>query len=833
MELRDVVEVLAGLDDERRAITNGVQRALDALERAVLPPERFGLTTARIEALRERVQHGMPEAAALSEIGDVVRERLVDDMRLEGERLALLSVDRADHDLLRSTLDRFTSRVGGSLDSARVVQEQIGALRALLARRRDVDQALGRLRRQIEPDDVTDELLDLAMSARHAAGREPLGARAFLLEAESHAAASGLLAGVASNTRALREALRLGRDADAIASDLCRRAEDAATRLAADRDEARRLLALSEREKDRRQEISHGMFQAVTKATEVLERLDRFERLPATQRLADGALGSLKAACLEHGIVSVLVGLRELRVDRADFDAALSQVSQALGDLLELLQDRPETASVVPAWDDIAAVDARAQESEWESACREALGVRRDAQGLLAVAPETLSLLVSADSLEPLRTRLFQRIESKMTEVLRATERLERLDRTLSDLCDEGGDLAARAVACKATLTRFIGEALHVMGECHARFRERLSDPDAGFAQIQARVEPFVRVEDAAPAMRATAIQEALAEIRACFAELETRLPGGGGDAEQTRAADAHLREESAALSARLAASLASLHRLRELLLPPLPAMVDDAIALAARLRDAARPGVSRDHLGEALESLLHERLYLEALDMSALCQARPGQAIASERNRRLLAIVGASLTLGYELLSVLVREHEAASGAEREGHAAWMEELAEHLASEMSLHARLLDLFLTELPDNASRLRAHEVALGSHLRFLAALEGTAAEAELLARRGKELFAALEGPLGTLGAHLLDALVPQAAASAADWRVTSQVESLIDLHDSLLARLRDAPLRTDVAASVAVSRDRATALRDEIVERADAEPGASNPLFGG
>ena len=93
MELRDVVEILAGLDDERRAITNAVHRALDALERAVLPSGRFGVQPARIDALRERVQHGLPEAPILQEIGDQIRERLVDDARLEGERIAALAKD--------------------------------------------------------------------------------------------------------------------------------------------------------------------------------------------------------------------------------------------------------------------------------------------------------------------------------------------------------------------------------------------------------------------------------------------------------------------------------------------------------------------------------------------------------------------------------------------------------------------------------------------------------------------------------------------------------------------------------------------------------------------
>lgn len=833
MELRDVVEVLAGLDDERRAITNSVQRALDALERAVLPAERFGIVPARIDALRERIQHGHSESALLQEMGDQVRERLVEDAKLEGEKLALLAID--DRGMARTKVERLASRLGGALDHARRAHEQVGAVRALLARRRDVDASLARLHQRLSSDEITQELLALTLQARQLGERsDPLGARQFLLDAENAASASGLLAGVASNARALREALRVGRAPEAIAEDLRQRTAEAAARLWADREEARRQLAQVEREAERRQEISHGMFQAVTKATEVLERLDRFERLPASQRLADGALGPLKAACLEHGIISVLVGLHEVRVERGDLDSALSQLSQALGDLLGLLRDRrEETDMVVPAWDDIAAVEARTQETEWESACREAMGVRRDAQGLLAVSPETLGMLVSADSLTPFRDRLFQRVEAKMGEVLRATERLEALDRVLSDLCDEGGELAEQSLKCKAALTSFIGEALHVMGECHARFRERLHAPETGFGQVEARVAAFQIVEEAGvddQRTRMTLVGTALAELRTLFAELEMRLPGGGASAADTRKADERLKAQATSLQHGLAASLASLTKLRELLLPPLPTLVEEAIGLAERLRaGSADTGLSRDRLGEALESLLHERLYHEALDLETAEESRSVALLVSERNRRLLAIVGASLNLAFRLLGALAREHDALPEPERPAHLDWMDELVHHVRGEMALFARLFDRVLMELPDNATRRERHGIALDAYATFLAEISRTEAGAALT-QRHEDLLEAFELPLAQVGGTLLATMRPDEA----DWRATSQLESVIELQEMILHRLREVGLQPGAIAILEATRARAIAMREEILARAEGEPAegrAGNSLF--
>lgn len=820
MELRDVVEVLAGLDDERRAITNSVHRALDALERSVLPAERFGVAPARIEALRDRIQHGLPEGGILQEIGDQIRERLVDDARLEGERIALLAVD--DREAVRSRLERFAERLGGGLDHARRASEQVGSIRALLARRRDVDASLGRVRERLPSDEITSELLSVALQARLTAERAaPLGARQFLLSAEEAASHDGQIAALASNARALREALRLARDPRPVAEDLARRAAEIARRLWSEREEARRQGAMIEREAERRQEISHGMFQAVTKATEVLERLDRFERLPPAQQLADGALGPLKGACLEHGILSVLVGLREVRVDRSDLDAAIAHFSQALGDLLGLLEDRREDADrVVPAWDDIAAVEARIQETEWEAACREAMGVRRDAAGLLAVAPETLGVLVSADSLDPFRDRLFQRVESKMADILRATERLEALDRALSDLCDEGGEIAEHALQCKAALTRFIGEALHVMGECHARFRERLHSPETGFAQVEARVAPFQRIEDAvgqSQQARMAQVAAAVAELRAIFAELEMRLPGGGASASETREADESLKARAAASQERLAASLASLARMRELLLPPLPQVVLDAVQLASRLGTAeAGAEPSRDRLGEALESLLHERLYHQALELDHAGDSRPLLLLSAERDRRLLSIVGASLTLSFRLLATLAREHEDMEAAERDAHLQWMDEIVEHVRDEMALHALLLDRVLLDMPDNASRAEIHGVALDAYASFLERAGGTSAARALEARHAG-FRRGFEAPLARLG----DAIIERVAAQEPDWRATSQVEGLIELQETLLARLRDAGISDETCAELEARRARAAALRDDILARAD------------
>ncbi len=821
MELRDVIELLAGLDDERRAITNGLHRALDALERAVLPEDRFGVTPAMIGALHQAVQQGDSADAALSEIAGQIRARTLEEARQDGARLALLSP--GDTSAVASALARLADRVGGAHDSARIAHEQAGSLRALLARRKDVASAMRRLSETLAADEITAELLETALAARLSDDRiGPLAARDFVAAAERRAAESTDIAGLASACRALDEAIATGGDADAAGADVAGLATEAVRSLWRAHEDARRRLASVERETLSRQEIARGAFQAISKASEVLEKVDALERLPSSERLVSGALFPLQAACLEQGILSVLSGLQAVRVERSELDAALSKLSAELGALFSLLEDPKASARLVPAWDDIATVDARTQESEWEAACRDALSVRRDAQGMLSVAPEALAVMASADSLGPLGERLFRRVEAKMREVQAATERLEALDLALSELCHEGGPVGQRASACKAALTHFLGHALHVMGECHGRFEALLQGETTGFPLVEARVAPFHHYRESAGAdegVLLAAMDRTLRDLRVHFAAIEAGAMTPGADATQARAADAAVREQAASLQRDAAASLAGLARVRELVLPPLSPPVREALERARALRESAANEPSRDALGESLEALLGDRLRLASVPLPADAECRPLQGLRAERDRRLLAVLGASLTLGYRLLGTLVEEHEALEPAAREAHFEWIDELAAHVQAEMELHATLLDEHLTDLPNNAARLEHHAVALNAHAEFLQRLQGTEAGMSLVHRHGPSFFERLEAPLGQIGRTLVNGL----RVNEADWRITGNLESVMELLDLVLDRVPAAQLRSDVAEAIRTTRRRAEELRDAISERADSE----------
>src|SRR5436190_5727656 len=162
------------------------------------------------------------------------------------------------------------------------------------------------------------------------------------------------------------------------------------------------------------------MSQMRRKATLVLGQVLRFERLPVEEQARFGALGALKGACLEHGIISMMIGLRDLRIDRVALDRSLSELSSALGVLLNAVEHRPDIAdALAPAWDDLHAVDSRTSEAEWQSSLWEVVGLRQDRHGTLSVDPKVLEVLVLADSLEPWSRTLLERIQAKTDDVVR------------------------------------------------------------------------------------------------------------------------------------------------------------------------------------------------------------------------------------------------------------------------------------------------------------------------------------------------------------------------------------------------------------------------------
>lgn len=834
VELRDVVETLVGLDDERRALTSEVQRALDALERSLLPPERFGIEARKLVTLRERIGMGSQEASALDSLGASLRDRLVEDARIESETLVRLTSSGRSPDNRLGTLP---ARWGSLLDRGRAAWESLGALGALLQRRTDVEARLAKLRKSLGRDELAAELLELVLAARVSVGPEGTQASRLLLEeAESDAARDGSLAALAANLRAVRDAISAGRHAQPAAADLVRHSVDLGLGLSHERDELRRELATLSREVERRQEMSHALFQAVTKASEVLEAASRLESLSAGRLLADGALGPLKAACIEHGIITVLLGLREVELDRRDLDQATSDLSAALGELLSRLEDRPDlVARLVPAWDDLAAVDSRTSPAELEAACWEATGLRKDARGVMSVAPDQLALLAAADRLDPWVTRIFQRIDSRTAEVHRATERLEALDATVASIAEAGSanpgvrDLAERAVSVRAALARFVGEALHVLDACSSAVRHRLTAEATGFEQIHRRTAPFAHLEEAHDENgRHAALQQTLSEVRELFTQLEAHALGEGTvRSAEWRQEEDRVRTASRAAQERLAGILTRLRRLSALLLPPQSAMVEGALALAVALQRGEEPP-PRDRLGEALEALHGEKLFLRLLDLPPGDEVRPLARLASERSARRLAVLEASLVLLFMLLGDLGDELEGLAGEAREAHLAWIRELVDHAHAEAEEHAQVLDEILFELEDNASRLARWSAAFDAYHRWAS----RCADAEVGMELSPAVFERFEQAFSRLGRRTLDGV----RAEHADWRVSSSLESLMELHGLALSRLEGVSTLTDLRGSLGALRARAEELRDRILalaeKSADGRPSPGHLIFG-
>lgn len=831
MQLRDVVGTLVGLEDQRRALAVEAARSLADLEGVVAGDGRLSAVTERIASLRDDMSLGLDESSSLGEVSSALSRAVMTALRGACAETLASSADASSADA-DTSLDALEQSIEPCLARALSAAEWLGRLRQILARRAEVESHVRGTKGPLGADPETSELVDITLSARRisaeAGNSDPVSSLDVLAGAEQAAAADGPLAAIASNARALRAAIGSGRDASGPASDLIRRIVGSALRIARDRDEQRRRMAALEHEIESRRSVAQGLSQMRRKATLVLGQVVRFERLPEAEQLQSGALGALKAACLEHGIISMMLGLRDLRIDRAALDRSLSELSSALGVLLNAVENRPDVADALsPAWDDLHSVDSRTSEPEWQASLWEVVGLRKDGHGTLSVDPDVLKTLVLADSLEPWRATLLQRIQARTDEVIRATQRLETIDELLTSLVGEGGAPAVAALAVKGAVARFVGESLHVMSDCHERVRDILLRPDTGLAVIGDRLAPFRHVEemdaDATTEARRAAVASTLTELREGF----TRTGSDGAAGDGTTAAsspDAGSRtDELLAVHRRLAATLARARRLRELALPPLPQTVQDAIKIAKTLREKGRDALPpselglRDRFGEALEALHHERELHRLLDLPTGGDLPALRSLAGERAERLLELSGASITLLFELLTVLGVSYETIGEADRPDHLAWIEELLSHGARDVEAHLILLDERLLDLPSNVERLERHAVVFDAYHGWARSLGESELAMELATRHGERLFARFEDPLARLGATILDGT----RTDAADWQSSGALESVIELLSALLARLATRPTFTDMSSRVAALKDRASVLRDDVVERAE------------
>lgn len=826
MELRDVVETLVSLDDDLRAITNEVNRALDGLERAVMPPDRFGVSRADLEALRERLVMGVQESAALQSIVTAIRGKLVGLAQAHADRVAAATpTHRAE------ASEALAQDLGSAIDLARSAFENVGRLKHLMARRADSEAALARARRNVEHDEETQELLGLALSARQAAAeRSSQDARRFLVDADAAAAQDGTLAGIAANVRALRDALRTAQDAGQVGGDLVRRVVDASLKLAQEREELKRRLAQLAHEAERRQEITHGLFQAVTKASEVLELAAQLSaRLEVEGALPDGALGPLRAACLEHGIVSLLLDLRGARIEREALERSASETSAALGAVLtRLADDSHQVERIGRAWDVLAEVDATAVEQGWEAAFCTVLGVEVEGGGVLRIPRERLERLSAADSLEPWSASILEQLETSARKIARTLRRLDSVDAALESLAAGEGPAVEPAGAARARLAEFRAEARRATETYWTELGRRLLASEAGLARVTKDLRAFRHVQDlapgAAPSERRAAVAATLEEVRATFTELESgALPGDDGEGIDWRKQEEDARNRTIGAQRSLAVALSRAKRLRELVLPPPPEPVPAAIGLAAQLRAGDMPPgleqpLLRDRIGEALESLHLEKHYLEHLALPPGSEVKALASLSRERSRRLLDLHGASLSLLFRLLEVLGVEYETLPRDERPGHLSWIEELLAHGREEMGRAVHRLEECLFDLDDNSERLGRWTSAFDAYRSWAQGLADTEAGHEIVTRRGLAVFEGFEAPLGRLGDDTLRHL----DVETPDWRQTSALESLMELLASIATHLEGQPTASDLRGAVEAVRARAAELRDRLLAAATA-----------
>lgn len=829
MELRDAAEELASLEDQLRALTNETNRAFDGLERAVLPPERFGLDAAELRRLREHVTHGLSVSAALEGVTVAVKDRVRADTRQEVEKLLLVAREGAE--TVPRRLDRLSERLGDAMERLRRAAEEIGRLRHLERRRAEAEDRRESIRRELGEDAAGLELVDVALRARRAASeRAALSPATFVDESDAAAEDDGWLAGLAATIRALREALTHGGPAEAVGRDATRRTVEVAVRLAREEGELRRRLASVARDVELRQEASRALFQAVTKASEVLERVGRLERLLKTGALAPESLTSLKAACLEHGAVAVLLSLRGVRVPAAKLESAIGRAAEALGEALTRAPAGAGAArGLAPAWEELARLEPRAIEEEWEVAAQESLGAVESADGSLSVSEESLTAMAAADDLEPWRRRLLDRLADRAGDVDSLAHRLEPVLATLARL--ESHPAAAEpARAARQAVETLLDAARDATARHHEALRDVLAtSQDGGFGELTRRAAPFAPLRnvdaDDAEALR-TARLEVLDGVRRLFSELEREAAGPGTDGSaEVREVEERARNETIGCQRSLAVVLARVRRLLRLLLPPLSPACRDALALAREVRERSalpreadgEPEAYRDRLGAALEALYGEKVYLEHLDLPRGADHGVLADLARRRDRRLLDLSAGELILLFHLLTVLAREHEAMSDADRPGHVSWIEELLGHARVEMERHAERLERSLLELDTNEQRAERHAAALDAYHRWAQAVAETELGMHLLAGDRRATFEALEAPLGRLGETIVEA----AGEAESSWRTTGTLESLIELLTSLARRLEERPTITDVRGRVERTRQAAIAARDAILAAAE------------
>ena len=819
MELRHVVEHVVALDDERKAVSNGINRAVDALERSLGDSSRVGLSREQLAGLRERLAYGSAETTALARLADAVRDALVDDTVADAERVAA-AFRPGDAPLAAEELRH---RLRRRVESAREAFGHVGRLEALLARRAEIESRLAAVRERAGADPLDGELLDIAVSAREAAlDRESLDAAAFLDAALAEASADPGLTQVAEGVAALERQVADG-EAGPRGDEVARAVVEAAVHLAQEREALRRQLAQQAREVERRQDLSHEFFELATKASEVLERVGTLEKAARGGTLVLEDLAGLRAPCLEHGILSLRSSLRSVRMEHRELDAAVRDLSGALGELFTLCaRDRACVEALAPAWDEIAASDPRTIEADWETTVAQVLGIRKEG-GVLSVSHDHVGGLAAAGGIKAWQDVLLQAVDSRRDHAIRLIGRLEEVDRVLTSLRALGDPVGPAADRVKAHLATFTGETLHAVGVYYDRVRDLLLDPERGVALVISRVGAF---EQGAAAGSSPA--QVLQELGRAFGELESRAMTDMSP-EEVRVAEDRLSRETASGQRRLAAVLARSKRLQSFVLRPLPADAVLARHLASCLRTASSALQAATEQGgdlsPALEALDREIRFLEALALP-MADVKGLGALARRRNRLLLDLRGDALTLLFRLLAVLGHEMEVLPETEKAARAAWIDELLAHARKQTVAHLRLLDATLFELEDNAARLARFLDVFDAYRGWAQGVSSAEWGMALIERDGKALFADFEESLSTFGSGALASL----SGGAPDWRTSSSLESLIELLTMAAARLEGRPTLTDIAARLTALKDEAGRARDRLLERAehDGEPFTSS-----
>lgn len=794
MPLRDPAEAVVVLDDELRSLANQLNRAVDRLQRR--------LREAGLDDPRADLSGGILEGPACQAGGAL--EAL--DALMHGWACGRL-VRPEDGGQVRRTvslvldLSAQAGRVRGLLDR----RDQLGAeLEAAWQRAREVPEVA--------------ELVEVVFGARRAAAdRACEGSVSFLHEVQLAAGHDAELGRLDDAQRRLRAAIAEGRDVPSLGAEVGSRLEQAARKLALQGEEADRRLADLAARVARQQELAHGLFQSVTKASEVLGLAAELRAANEREGLPDGALGRLKAACIEHGVTTLLLELRRLAVERTGLDRAVQELSEALGDLFVAVADRPHLVQrLARLWDDLALADAGAIERDFDRTYAHILGVTVEGEGVLSMKGDALLRLACADGLDAWLRLLVAAVEDKLGAVDALVHGLEEGDAVLSELLDDARAGAA-ARRTKRALASFVGEVAHALDDYYSRVHATLHEPNAGFRRVQAQVRAFAHASAVDASTSAEARREAfgatLAEVERLFAELEATLPlelGGEEWHDLERASRARVVEAHRAA----ALSSARSRRLRDLILPDLPPACAEALRLAG-LRPAAADGSpgagwgSADSIGEALEAL-----HLEAQLLAAM-QLPPGDPRHLERHRRAMAgrrieLEATIAFLTFRLLGLAGDEFDGLAAAERPAHLDWMDGLLTHAADGLGGLVELLDQALGELPAPALE-RAYRTVFDAYHAWASVAAESEALAELAQRGAEPWFRTLEHRLAAVGQSVLSSNVVDSEA----WRDAGALRALAELARGLEGPLADRPTLTDVAGAIAEAGRRAGELARE------------------